>query len=378
MAKKDYSAERMKELECLYALVQELADPAVTLPDALQRVVALLPAAWRYSEVAQARVVFDTLEFSHGPHPGTDCAWATAPITVQGKRRGEVWVGYPGDAISKKSAPFLKEEQRLLTEAARQIALFVERLNSKHQQEALREQLSHAERLITVGQLAAGVAHELNEPLGSILGFAQLLHKTPRLSTAVRADLDKIIAATLHARGIIQKLMFFARQSSPQMTAVALNPLIKDCVELLWWRCEDEGVDVIYTLDNELPSVWADEAQIRQVVINLVANAIQAMPGGGTLGIQTRRRYEQVEFSITDNGIGISPDVLPKIFDPFFTTKEVDQGTGLGLSVVHGIVAAHGGEINVTPNTPTGTRLCVRLPGRGAAGNNLSREFPHE
>lgn len=127
----------------------------MTLPDALQRVVALLPAAWRYSDVAQAHVVFDALEFSHGPHPGADCARATAPIIVQGKRRGEVWVGYPCNTISKQSAPFLKEEQRLLTEAARQIALFVERLNSKQEQETLREQLSHAERLITVGQLAA-------------------------------------------------------------------------------------------------------------------------------------------------------------------------------------------------------------------------------
>ncbi len=377
MVKKDFIAERMKELECLYALVQELADPTVTLSDALQQVAAQLPAAWRYSEVAQARVIFEELEFSHGPQPGTNCAWATAPIIVQGKRRGEVRVGYPSDAISKKSTPFLKEEKRLLTEAARQVALFVERLNSKQEQETLREQLSHAERLITVGQLAAGVAHELNEPLGSILGFAQLLHKTPRLAAATREDLDKIIAATLHARGIIQKLMVFARQSSPQMTDVSLNTLIKDCVDLLWWRCEDEGVEVIYTLDNELPSVWADEAQIRQVVINLVANAIQAMPGGGTLSIQTQRRNHQVEFSIADNGIGISPDVLPKIFDPFFTTKEVDQGTGLGLSVVHGIVAAHGGEIKVTRNTPNGTRLCVRLPGRGATVNNLPKENPH-
>ncbi len=359
MADSHTLAERVKELECLYAIAQALAEPDVTLREALQQMVNLLPAAWRFPHLAHAKVVFDHYEFSSYENPADDEAWSSAVITVQGERRGEILVGYPSGAIRKEDVPFIKEEQRLLTEAARQIALFVERLESRQTQETLREQLWCAERLITVGQLASGVAHELNEPLGSVLGFAQLLKKTPRLPKAARRDLGKIVTAALHARGIIQKLLLFARQSSPGFSAVLLNRLIRDCVELLIWRCEDDGIQVEYALDAKLPPVVVDEAQIRQIVINLVSNAIQAMPEGGTLTIRTRRLERGVEFSIADTGMGIPPETLPKIFDPFFTTKDVGEGTGLGLSVVHGIVAAHGGEIHVENNTPTGT--CVRV-----------------
>lgn len=353
--------ERVKELECLYAIAQALAEPGVTLQQALQRIVGLLPAAWRFSDLAHAKVTFDQFTCSSHEIPSGDEAWASAAIAVQGVRRGEILVGYPLGAIPKGDVPFLKEEQRLITEAARQIALFVERLESRQAQETLREQLWHAERLITVGQLASGVAHELNEPLGSVLGFAQLLKKTPQLPRAARRDLGKIVTAALHARGIIQKLMLFARQTPPDISTVQLNRLVRDCIGLLIWRCEDECVEVEYALEPKLPAVLVDEAQIRQIVINLASNAIEAMPGGGTLTVRTRRLAGGVEFSVADTGAGIPPDALPKIFDPFFTTKDVDEGTGLGLSVVHGIVAAHGGEIHVESNQPVGTRICVRL-----------------
>ena len=125
-----------------------------------------------------------------------------------------------------------------------------------------------------------------------------------------------------------------------------------------------------YVLDGKLPPIVADEGQVRHIVINLVSNAIQAMPGGGTLTIGTLHLDTGVEFSITDTGTGIAPEILPKIFDPYFTTKDVDQGTGLGLSVVHGIVAAHGGEINVDNNVPTGTRISVRIPHKHSAADN--------
>ncbi len=223
-------------------------------------------------------------------------------------------------------------------------------------------QLRHADRLATIGKLAAGVAHELNEPLGAILGFAQLLAKTPRLPARAAGDLHKIERAALHAREIIRGLLAFSRQSAPRLEPVDLNALIEDGLDRWALRCEDGSVTLTLDLERPLPPVAGDAAQLRQVLTNLVLNAIQAMPGGGVVRLETRRVGDGVELTVADTGQGIAPEDLPRIFDPFFTTKDVDQGSGLGLSVTHGIVTAHGGALHVDSALQKGTRVTVRLP----------------
>ena len=365
--------ERVKELECLYAIAQASAKPDAAVPDVLQEVVDVLPAAWRFPQRAYAYIRFDGEHYLSDGNARASRVRVASPIRVHGKVRGEVAVGYassPGGTTT-----FLSEERRLLAEVARQLGYVAERIEARREQEALREQLWHAERLITVGQLASGVAHERNEPLGCVLGFAQLIGKNAALPAKVRKDLGRIEAAALHARSIIQKLMLFTRQSSPSFGVVELNPLIRESVDLLKWRCEDLGIRVRYALGARLPTVIADEGQIRQVVINLVINAMHALADGGTLTVASKRRRSGVEISVADDGVGISPDVLPRIFDPFFTTKDIGKGTGLGLSIVHGIVAAHGGRVSVESKVGEGTRMDVRLPvGHGATGGHPRRQ----
>jgi len=211
--------------------------------------------------------------------------------------------------------------------------------------------------------LAAGVAHELNEPLGNVLGFAQLAKKCPGLPDAARHDLEKIEAAALHAREIIKKLLMFARQKPPEKTLVNVNQVVQEALALLSARCATTGVEIVEcVLDPTLPHIPADPAQINQVLVNLLVNALQAMPAGGTLRLQTETDGVHVRLWVEDSGTGMTPEVLQQVFVPFFTTKDVGQGTGLGLPVVHGIVTAHEGNIEIQSEVGVGTRVEVRLP----------------
>ncbi len=349
--------ERVKELTCLYAIAQLANSAATPLPRVLQGVVASLPSAWQRPEHAWARLMFDDTEYvSSGSRAAGRCQ--SAPIVVRGRRRGFLQVGYPDGT----SFALLDEERRLLDEVARQIGVLVERAEARSEQDVLQMQLRHADRLATIGQFAAGVAHEINEPLGGILGFAHLISRTPGLPQQVRKDVSRIQSAALHAREIIRKLMTFARQAPPQPTAVDLNRIVRESASLWLLRCEDNGIRVDYDLAGDLPRVMADEAQIRQVVTNLAVNAAQAMLDGGRLTIATALREGSVELTVRDTGTGMSEGTRARIFDPFFTTKDVNEGTGLGLSVVHGIVQAHGGSIEIDSLVGRGTVVRVLLP----------------
>ncbi len=354
--------ERVKELTCLYAIAQLASSAATPLPRVLQGVVASLPSAWQQPEHAWARMMFDNIEYvNSGGRAAARCQ--SAPIMVRGRRRGVLQVGYPdGTAFA-----LLDEERRLLEEVARQVGVLVERTEARAEQDALQMQLRHADRLATIGQFAAGVAHEINEPLGGILGFAHLIGQTPGLPRQVRKDVSRIQSATLHAREIIRKLMTFARQAPPQLTAVDLNRIVQESASLWLLRCEDNGIRVEYELAGDLPRVMADEAQIRQVVTNLAVNAAQAMLDGGRLTIATALRDGSAQLTVRDTGTGMAEETRARIFDPFFTTKDVNEGTGLGLSVVHGIVQAHGGSIEIDSLVGRGTVVRVLLPLRRAS-----------
>ncbi len=353
--------ERVKELSCLYSIAQISANPTASLKEMLQGVVNVLPSAWRFQSIASAQISLDEQRFT-GKRPLVASPRQAAPLIVRGLQRGSVQVAYLPSARLDKHAPFLKEEQRLLEEVARQVSLIVDRKETAAEQYRLRAKLRHADRLATIGQLASGVAHELNEPLGGILGFAQLIAKMPRLPRQVRTDLAKIESSALHAREVIRQLMTFARQTPPRDVRVNLNRLIQESTAIWLPRCDAEGVRPEYALDENIPEIVADDGQLRQVITNLVVNAVQTMPEGGTLRIETAHEDGWIRIEVSDTGLGIHPKILSRIFDPFFTTKEVDQGTGLGLSVVHGIVMGHQGKINVESAQGRGTRVTVRLP----------------
>jgi len=353
--------ERIKELTCLYQIARVMERPQTPLDDVLRSVVEALPPAWQYPAIASARIVFDHQGYA-SPSFQESRFKQSADLIVNGKGRGSIEVVYAREKPEFHEGPFLKEERHLIDTIARQVSLFVEQKETEGEKELLQEQLRHADRLATIGKLAAGVAHELNEPLGSILGFAQLAKKNAGMPKQAEQDLDRIVSASLHAREVIRKLMLFARQMPPRRTRLNLNQVVKEGLYLFEARCARQGIDLELSLGPDLPEVYADATQLTQVLTNLVVNAIQAMPGGGKLSVETRMDPEAVTLRIEDTGEGMSPEVKKQIFLPFFTTKEADHGTGLGLAVVHGIVTAHRGTIQVDSRVGRGTRFEIRLP----------------
>ncbi len=228
----------------------------------------------------------------------------------------------------------------------------------------LRDKLVHAEKMAAVGQLVSGVAHEVNNPLTAILGFADLLMENPDLPETARKDLRVILQEAQRTKQIVQNLLSFARQMPPQRNPVQLNLILRRTIQLRSYDFNSHGVDVIEHLDEGLPDVVGDAHQLQQVFLNILNNAYDAVREVGRparIEIMSTKTGDSVEVSFADNGNGIShPD---RIFDPFFTTKEVGKGTGLGLSICYGIVKEHGGEILCHNNIGgAGATFIVRLP----------------
>jgi len=356
--------ERVKELTCLYGIAQVAATPGLSLDEILQRIADLLPPAWQYPEIASARIVLDgrahtTRGFSAG------CRKQTAEIAVAGARRGTVEVVYSEERPDAHGKVFLREEGDLINEVARQVALIIERRQAEQEKSRIQEQLRHADRLATIGQLAAGVAHELNEPLAGILGLARLAGGPEGLPRQTQEDIRKIERLCLQAREVIKKLLVFARETPPKRMRVDLNEIVRNGMDFFVARCANGGTHLALELTPDLPEITGDPAQLNQVLVNLVVNTLQAMPKGGRLTVRTEAHEDQVSLMVQDTGAGMSEEVLGKIFLPFFTTKGVGEGTGLGLPVVHGIVTAHGGSIAVGSRPGQGTQVEVRLPRAG-------------
>ena len=356
--------ERVKELTCLYSLAKLIEQPGISLEEILEGIVKLLPPAWLYPEIAAARITLDEHSYAT-PNFRDGGQKQSADIIVAGEPQGSVEVVYTEKRPELDEGPFLREERSLIEAITREVALIVERKQTEKDKEKLQEQLRHADRLATIGQLSAGIAHELNEPIGSILGFAQLVKKYPELSEQAIQDIEKITKASLHAREVVKKLMLFARQMPPRKIRVNLNQIIEEGLYFLESRCAKEGIKVARLLSPNLPEIIADPSQMTQVLVNIVVNAIQAMPAGGKLTMSTNASDRFISLTVEDTGVGMSEKVISQIFLPFFTTKDVGHGTGLGLPVVHGIITSHGGSINVDSKVGQGTKFEIQLPNAG-------------
>ncbi len=353
--------ERVKELTCLYGIARLIENPDRSVDEIMQGIVELIPPGWLYPDITSGRIKLDdrsyvTEYFREGQQK------LTAPIIADGQQRGKIEVIYTEKKAELDEGPFLKEERHLIDAIAREAAHIIEHKQAYAEKAKLQEQLRHADRLATIGELAAGVAHELNEPLGNVLGFAQLARKTSEVPDSVNDDLGKIVNASLHAREIIKKLMVFARQTPSKLLKVNLNKIVNEGLYFFEARCSKAGIELVRELEKRLPVITADPAQLNQVLVNLVVNAIHAMPDGGKLIIQTYADENYLYLIIEDSGMGMDEDVKKQIFIPFFTTKDVDEGTGLGLAVVHGIVTSHRGSISVDSELGRGARFTIKLP----------------
>jgi signal transduction histidine kinase len=234
------------------------------------------------------------------------------------------------------------------------------------------QQLLQAAKLAAIGELAAGVAHELNSPLTVIVGRNDQLMRRVREADPQAAALgDTIKAEALRATRIVRGLLDYSRRREPKRESINVNLLVPRALDLLQAKLRGRGVDVQVKLDPALPALLLDMDQMTQVLINIIGNAIDAMPDGGRLGVATshHRDLDRVVLSIQDSGTGMTPADIEHIFEPFYSTKPEGEGTGLGLSVTLGIVKSHGGSISVESEPGQGTTMTLQLPvvGQGVA-----------
>lgn len=233
---------------------------------------------------------------------------------------------------------------------------------------------TRSEKLASVGLLAAGIAHELNNPLTGVLTFAHLMRKKTPDGSEDAEDLDLVIRETKRCAAIIRRLLDFAREKKPETKYADINQVIEETVKIVERPASFQDVEIALDLDRRLPQIWIDADLIKQVIMNMVVNAQHAIENSGTITVRTRlhspaaaangggQTAPAVEISIIDTGSGIPAQNLQRIFDPFFTSKAVGKGTGLGLSVSHGIVRSHGGTIEVESMLGEGSTFRIILP----------------
>lgn len=255
----------------------------------------------------------------------------------------------------------LKRAKDAITEWGNRLELLVEE-RTRDLQDA-QQQIVRSAKLASLGKLAAGVAHEINNPLTGVLTFSQLLMEQFPPESSEHQDLRVIYQETMRCRKIVRGLLEFARQTAPEKRLVDASGLLEEVLNMVTNQESFQNIQIIREIDRDLPSLLADRDQIKQVFLNILVNAAEAMSnGGGILKIHTEWRSEtsQLIISFEDNGPGIDPEHLDKLCDPFFTTKEM--GTGLGLAVSYGIVKAHRGGIEIKSKPGEGCRVTLTLP----------------
>ena len=225
------------------------------------------------------------------------------------------------------------------------------------------QELLHKEKLASMGQLAAGVAHEINNPLGTILLFADMSYKEAAENDPKRDDMKMIINETIRCRKIVADLLNFARQQEVLAQECDVNDILEQVIDGVSHQPSFKSAKIVRQFQPGMPPIQADQAQLMQVFVNLLNNAAEAMPEGGTITISSRLVDSQrIEIKVSDTGCGMTEENLAKLFTPFFTTKAVGKGTGLGLSIVYGIIKMHRGQITVNSQVGQGTAFTVTLP----------------
>jgi two-component system, NtrC family, sensor kinase len=223
-------------------------------------------------------------------------------------------------------------------------------------------QVWHAERLAAIGRLASGLAHEINNPINGVRNCIFAIKADPQNQTQTAEYLEMMDEGLTHASGVIEKLLGFARKQQSGLAPVVLNDAVDSVVRLVRFKLEQKNITLETDLPADLPAVMADRQLMKEVIMNLLINAVDAVPDGGIIRITTLAEDKKVQLKVHDRGHGIPGEIQDQIFDPFFTTNGTGEGTGLGLSISLGIVQAHGGTLSVSSSPENGTTFTIQLP----------------
>ena len=290
-----------------------------------------------------------------------------APIVVRGSLRGIIVLG-----SKLKDALYSHDDLAIVATLVRQVGVSMENAdlydNLRAEMRKLQEmqnQLVQAEKLSAVGELVSGVAHELNNPLTAVIGYAELL-RAEVADEQAKKDIENILRSAERCRRIVRNLLTFARRQKAERRMVDVNELIQQTIEIQAYQLRVDNIQLVSDFDAGLPHTAADSTQLQQVLLNIIMNAHQAIHSvrdRGIVRVSTRMLGgETIRVSISDDGPGIPTEVMSRVFDPFFTTKEVGVGTGLGLSICYGIVSGHGGRIWCESRLGEGATFIIELP----------------
>jgi two-component system NtrC family sensor kinase len=259
------------------------------------------------------------------------------------------------DEIASLELSFNQMEERL-QDAMTSLELTIEKLQEKQ------AELVKAEKLASIGKLAAGIAHEINNPLTSVLTFSSLLLEQCPESDPRHERLKMVVKETTRARNIVRQVLNFAKEAPLRKEKINVNRLVKEIADSLNAQGTFKDIELSLSIFENLPDIYIDAVQIGQVITNILVNAVHAITPPGKITIVTQTAGNFVEIIFTDTGSGIPEENLKKVFDPFFTTKDKTKGTGLGLAVSYGIIKKHGGDIEVRSTVNEGSTFIVRLP----------------
>ncbi|MFP4176671.1 MAG: transporter substrate-binding domain-containing protein [Candidatus Brocadiia bacterium] len=367
--------ERVREARCLYSISRMAVNPELSVHELLRATVNQLPVGWQYPQAACARIQCDELEFTSQGFQET--RWKqSAELKISGENRGRIDVFYLEDKPQADEGPFLSEERELLENVARHIGLAIE---TRHTQDELREtlqklretqqQVIEQERRRALTTMASGIAHDFNNALSTIMGFSDLLlrpeadndHETRRKYLGFIRD-----AATHAAETVRRMRKFYRPTEETQLSPVNLNEQIEESIAVTEPRWKEETrargreVEVEKNL-GEIPAVQGNKAELHEMLTNLIFNAVDAMPEGGTITLNTHQNADKVVLEVQDTGVGMSTELQKHCFDPFYTTK-TETGSGLGLSTTKGIIERHRGQIDIESAEGAGTTFRIELP----------------
>lgn len=355
---KEELQERIKELSCLYEISSLLRQHSGDNRKTLQKVAGVLKEAWRFPEQAIVEIQLDSFGFTT-EKPPKNVIFQEAEILVFNEPNGRLKISYPAPEFSQKH--FLSEEQKLLEKAADEIGSFYEKQLRQEKEELLRRSIHRNDRLAILGEMTAGIAHELNTPLGNILGFAELIQERAE-SEQTKQDISKILKAAIFSREVVKKLMFFACEMPQRMEIINIKPVVEQALSFLGQNFKKAQVLYKLEMPEEELQAQLDPIQLTQVLFNLLINALYFSPENSVILVKIYKQEQVFVIEIADQGPGIPRENQNRIFEPFFTTKPIGDGSGLGLSVVHGIVKSHKGKIRTFDNEPVGTVFQLQLP----------------
>lgn len=350
--------ERIKELTCLYEISKIISQSNSIEKEVLKKVISSTKKAWCFNKDAIVEINILDFNLSTSKIP-TETISQVSVITIPNSLTGFMKVHYPSAKYT--FADFLEDEQKLLDTLAYEIGNYIEKFQNQEKKALLRQTLERMDRLSILGEMTAGIAHELNTPLANILGFAELI-KENNTDPEITSDISIVINSVMHSREIVKKLMFFSCEMPQHLESTKLKPLVTFALSFLKQNFQKKEIKNEVFFKNENIAAKIDSVQITQVLFNLLLNAIYASPNKGIIKLNIDNDDQNICITIEDQGTGVPHTIKQKIFEPFFTTKPCKEGLGLGLSVVYGIIQNHNGEITIKDNFPKGAIFTIRLP----------------